>query len=425
MERRVDEFYRTVAGFDRLDRDVTAEIVCTGSLNHTFDVDQIISFDYSGDIFSVSDAPIGNVTSNELTVEILGRYDLAVGDKLVVYLSEELSGVTGKLCTVYVYDCKYDLSTDVSTVTAYDWLYDLLSDTPNYGMVRQNIKLSTVINYIFELQGISRSKLNVDPLLENFVLPYFFMQPGSFGTTLDALTTAYSFCIYVDANEILQVKSLSGIGVETTLSDSVHVINAVSDPLSIRPGTEYDVRYTEYTKVLGDEAYSTTITTVAGLNTIANVTVKDPILGLQSVQTSGDTIVSLDSIKYNQYTISTSIVASSATDLEVKVIVDTLQPGVTQRLSISSKSTLIENPYVFNMAQAQKLCEMYNRYSQQGTKISCEARMSPMYQGGVGISLSVPGFEDDYIITGNEFHYDGALSGTYTLYKKEVYVSAV
>lgn len=425
MERRVDEFHRTVAGFDRLDRDVTAIIDCTGSITCTLDTDQIISFNYEADIFSVGDAPIGNVTSNEFTVELLGKYQFTVGDKFIVYLTEELSGVTGRLCTVYVYDSQYDLSTGITTITAYDWLYNILSDTPNYGKVRQDIKLSSALLVMFELQGVSRTKIQVDPVLDSMILPYFFMQSGTFGSTLDALSAAFGFCVYIDPMDILQIKFLGNIEIVTELSDSVHVINVVSDPLSIRPGTAYDIQYTEYAKSLGQEAYSTTIQTVNGENSIANVTVSDPILQLQSVQTSGDTIVSLSSIEYNQYTISTVISASSSAELEVKVIVDVLKERLVQRLSMGSKNTLIENPYVFDDAQAHELLHMYETYSEHGTKITCEARMSPLFQCGQGVQLKVPGFEDTYIIVGGSFMYDGTLSGTYTLFKKEVFDHAI
>lgn len=421
MERRVNELYRTVTGFDKYSRDVTATMDITGSTPMQLTIDEIISFSYVSDVFASGDGPIGKVSNNELTVELLGKYDLQIQDTLSLTLTEENSGVSCLLCTLFIYDCVYDVSTNITTLTAYDLLYGILSDVPNYGKVFIDTNLYVLIRDIFKQQGIAIELLEIDTALQQYKLPYFFMQKGPLSATLNYLCEAYSIGIYVTPQGKIKVSSFKGKTVSATLSEDIQLISTTMAPMSLRPSTQYDVSYSTYHVVSGKVLVDTKLTRVNGTIKIENIDLAEPMAKLDNVQIVSDTLVELIDIIYDQYTISLTIKLASESDIRVIVVGDIIETSVVQKLHTATKATMVENPYVFDKTQATALLNMYTRHSNNGSVLSCSARMNPELQNNSAVHVIDHSITGDYLLVGSTFNYDGSLDGTYTLYSQEVY----
>lgn len=421
MEGRNNELHRTIAGFDNYSRDVLASMHIASATPLDLTSDEIISFSYTSDVFASGEGPIGTVSTNELSVELLGKYDIAMQDELTLTLTEDISGVSSLLCTLKVYDSIYDVSTDITTITAYDRLYDILSDEPNYGLALVDTSLHTILQIIFKNQGIAADQLELDVALRGYILPYFFMQKGALGDTLNYLCEAYAIGIFVTPSGKIKATSFKSKTPTTTLTEDVHLISTKASPISIRPTTLYDVSYTTYCIKSNATVVDTTVTGLKGVISIENISLDKPLYKLACIHVISDTNVTLRDFRYDQYTVSLDLELSSDSELRVVVIGDVISSSVVQKLHSATKATMVENPYVFNKAQADELLNMYNIYSNQGAVLECEARMNPEVQNNEVASVVDHSITGNYLIVGSTFNYDGSLDGTYTLYSQEVY----
>ena len=421
MEGRNNELYRTVTGFDSYSRDVMASMHIASEIPLDLTVDEIISFSYISDVFSSGEGPVGTVSTNELSVELLGQYDVAIQDELTLTLTEDITGVSSLLCTLKIYDSVYDVSTNITTITAYDRLYDILSDEPNYGLALVNTSLYNILQIIFKNQGVEGAQLEIDTALRGYVLPYFFMQKGALGDTLNYLCEAYAMGIFVTPQGKIKATSFKSKTPTTTLTEDIHLISTKTSPVSIRPTTLYDVTYTSYGIETDATVVDTKVSAKKGLVRIENISLDKPLYQLSCVQVISDTNVLLRNFKYDQYTVSLDLEVASDTELRVVVIGDVISSTVVQKLHSATKATVVENPYVFDKSQADTLLGMYSIYSNQGAVLECTARMNPQIQNNEVAFVVDHSITGNYLIIGSTFNYDGSLDGTYTLYSQEVY----
>lgn len=421
LEGCVNELHRAITGFDNYSRDVTVVAHISNAIPLDLTSDEIISFNYAADVFAEGDGPVGQVASNELTMELLGQYTVQIQDEIAVTLTEEISGVSCLLCTLKVYDCVYDVSTDITTITAYDILYDILSDTPNYGKVVENLSLYDILLLIFKNQGIPVELLDIDVTLKSYVLPYFFMQKGALVNTLNYLCEAYRFGIYVTAEGKIRAATFKNSIAEASLSEDVHLLSTTTAPASIRPTTTYDVTYSTYVSSPDVLVVDTKVTAKAGSVRLENINIEQPLLSLTCVQIISDASVELVSLKHDQYTVSLDLVVATDTELRIVITGDIIDTSVVQKLHSATKATIIENPYIVTKEQALSVHDMYAAFSNSGAVLTCAARMNPEIPVNTVAEVKDHTIQGAYRIISSTYNYDGSLDGQYTLYSQEVY----
>ena len=200
----------------------------------------LISFDLLEELSSDGSTPFGSISSNELDFSLFNSDDMftptneegpyygkiETNTKVEILVREELSDTDWiQLGTFYVYDWECNQSNSCVSVTCNDKMQQLMKLPMPIYMVKQNISVGQFLSELFEKVGLKTDEYNIDVNLSKQMLKYAYPLYGNLGLTLADIAMTQLCYIYVDRNEILQVKSIKTINNSvTTFSDDNQIL---------------------------------------------------------------------------------------------------------------------------------------------------------------------------------------------------------
>jgi len=200
----------------------------------------LISFDLLEELISDTTKPFGSISSNELDFSLFNENDMftptnetgpyfgkiETNTKVELLVREELSNSDWiKMGTFYVYDWECNQGSSYVNVTCNDKMQQILKIPMPIYMVKQDISVKQFLSGLFENIGLRQDSYNIDNNLDSQMLKYAYPLYGDLGATLSDLASTQLCYIYMDRNEVLQVKSIKSISNSvTTFSDDNQIV---------------------------------------------------------------------------------------------------------------------------------------------------------------------------------------------------------
>lgn len=186
--------------------------------------DDIVSWDVLEELASSTDKPIGNVCSNELTVELYNNNDrftitnenspyydkMLPGVKIETFISVKLrdnSFYDIPMGVFYVEDWESSSNTSTAMLTSYDRLFSILDKPVPSIPLLLNKPIYMIYDELFKALGY---KLNVDYKIDTTlsdIVDYGFLPNGTIGNALEVLGESCGALITVDRFNCIVVKN--------------------------------------------------------------------------------------------------------------------------------------------------------------------------------------------------------------------------
>ena len=197
--------------------------------------------------YAEGESPLGSVSSNTMTLTLRNAsgnftpsnsagtyYDLLKpGTRVIPYIGLKVSGAFEYICMGTFYTGDWDApteSTDASVV-CYDKLYKLGElDVPMIP-VMENQTRATMFETLFKAISLTAPEYEIDARLTE-VVPIGYYIDGKVKDALSQMAIAFSCIVYMDRDNVIQVKKSSFIGTETSLAtwNDTNMINTANFP---------------------------------------------------------------------------------------------------------------------------------------------------------------------------------------------------
>lgn len=113
-----------------------------------------------------------------------------------------------------------------ATVTARDRMELLRKDTYQSGQVQTNVSLYTLAEQVLQDAGLLSDEYNIDPALQNIIVPYAWFNPGSHREALRLIAEAALAVAFANRDNIVEVSSfvMSGGTSDLTITEDEYFL---------------------------------------------------------------------------------------------------------------------------------------------------------------------------------------------------------
>lgn len=417
----------------------------------------LISFDLLEELSSDSSTPFGSISSNELYFSLFNSNDIftptnengpyygkiETNAKVEISVREEMNETDWvKMGTFYVYDWECDQGSSCVSVTCNDKMQQLLNLPMPVYMVSQDISVKSFLTDLFTIIGLKKSEYNIDDNLSKQMLKYAYPLYGNLGVTLSDIAATQLCYIYVDRNEVLQVKSIKTItDPVTTFSDDNQITECKVKQSLLQEYSQVKVTYC--TKSITDNVEMINLkeqTVQGGLNEFNNLIIEKGPMFLPAhcvIEATEDAYVS--DIEYTPWDISLIVnntinksqnielfIYGSLINTDVKSYVVTSVDHLVTRMG--ELPLEITGEYMDNEVHATMVKDLMLGYISNPTPmIELHTRGNPGVQIGdvIEIDNTTNKVHKDVVVIRQDFKFEDGLECTMLCLDKSIVTRAV
>ena len=269
--------------------------------------DDIVDLDILEELANETDNPIGNVCSNELTLEILNSNQIfTLTNKNSELYGKILPGVkcevlfnvytdineekyeTVKMGTYYLEDCKASSTSMSAVITAYDRLYSMYElDSPDIS-VQHDVSVKDLFKLFFsELGLVEYEDYLIDNTLSSIIKKAWF-EPTNIGSCIKSLSTSCACLVYVNRDNKIVVKDqLNLTSYDVVLSDNEQVYDIKNVPSynEIRSSVELEYNIPSINTTTSELLNITDLVIRPGSNTFEKLKfTQTPVISVSGIQ---------------------------------------------------------------------------------------------------------------------------------------------
>lgn len=414
---------------------------------------------YDGDVVSVSlleeveyfsgGLPIGTISSNEVDVELnnvdrefdynsgtlvssLMKNNRIVEVALGIYDSDEDETIWSEMGRYYTWKWSSQENSVVASVSNRDLLERMRTSEFATSELFEDYTMYELFEFILQDYGLSMAEYSIDNTLNDVVIPYAWFELTTHREALRQLAEASLVKVYMDRNNVLQIKDLvPDEDIKYLFTPEANYFDKTFPQAwaDLANSILIDVVTYEYgssSEVINDTTIHTidagdTRVIIYPYSTVPCKNVADPTI-------TYDTGITVDLVEKYAWGLRVTVSNSTGSDLDITSIVTTGTP-LNQ---VSSQSVLREDTSSIN-TNGKTQVNLSSRFFQSISyakelvttllsesavaRVDIELDSRGCSELSIGDRVWVKGVDGDYMVIRQEFDYEGSLSSMVTLRK--------
>lgn len=403
--------------------------------------DYIVNIDLVEEQGADSNTVLGVLSSNELILTLSNldnRFtptnttgplygSLVGGLKVEATLSILVAGSWEDLNLGTFYTDKWspNTSSHTVTVTCYDKLRTILDKPLQASQIYVNNTVEENLQILLDDAGVT---YNIESL--SYVMPYYFYGNTTLRKELPKFINGFGCRIYMDRNEVLQVKyALSGASVDTFTDDNQIITHRFLQKTN-ELFSKVELEYFEYAPTDLLTLLFVTLDVTNGTSIFSELTLdSDIIFMLLSVTLDNITSGYVSYVTQRCNNIDLAIVATTSESVDVTIKGYALAASMKTytktdsvlESTIGAKTLPLTSNIIQNVAGANTFTSMMlDRVSILGNllEVQCRGQAALELNDKITISDSTNQISGTYFVWRARYYYDGGLNATYTLFKE-------
>lgn len=406
--------------------------------------DELISWDYTGELSQDSTHPIGKAICTMLNVSLLN-----VDDKfnpinsegpwfgkikeyvpIRLYITEtSVKDAWYFMGTYFVSDWKLRTSSNTVAITAMNVFKQVLN-APAPNMVITNTEsVYTFLHRLFVALGFATTHINIDHTLHDYKMPHAYCMDGIVSNTINEIAKAYMLHIWLSYDDTINVQSL------LSRKPSDYSIDDDNQIISIDLGYSISKAYSgvSTTYILGRDTESGIALQLAdvvlqpGPNAFTNIKPSvAPIRNFEALSITDSSKCRVSFVACTPWSLNFGVSNDNddAVTVSLKLQVGTLAEGTTAVYTVTAESTgkilELDNEYITSYEQAKVISDFLLEYLMADNAISTiEVRGNPVLE--LGTVVQVVDATDDIMFEGivvqSDISYNAGISSTIKVLK--------
>ena len=393
--------------------------------------------------------PLGDVTTNELTVTLL-NFDKAftINNKEGQYFGKLLPNV--KVKVFYLIETTPDHFEEIPMGTYYtsEWqsnsdsgnatvtCYDILSIWGQYDIpqleVKRNMPLATAITTVLKAVGLTEEQFVIDTKI-SYVLPFVWFPKVKLIKYLQMIASGYGCLVYVNRQNVLVFKyARKMLDPVAVISDENQITGMKLQQSSLDLYSTINIKFGMYQQSKRELLLELKEYTLhPGENHINNLVFsKCPCVYVESVMLSGALTSQVEQMNYDSWNASLVINNTQDQDEQVdiriygymleKVQVTKTVTNSNLLNSLGMKPLELDTEIIQDEQAAQTFANtLLSMVSNYDTKLEIPVRGNPLLELGDTVTIQDPsdGVVGDYLLLRADYKYTGSLESTITVAK--------
>lgn len=416
-----------------------------------FEKDDVIDFKILEETSPETNSPIGNITSNELTLTLNNELRWFTPDntdspfyglikpkiQINPYAGFETTTDSIEFVPLGVFKVlDWDSHSDSldSSLVANDRMYDIINqDIPMKLPVKGATTLKDLFIYLFTSIGLTSSDYNIDSSISLNIGTAWIPQ-GKAGEVLQKLSEAGNCSVFADRFNTIRVKNnkQSGASIASiTDNDQIVAINNPQRFLNVYSTVKVDYNSCYLSDPTQIALLSQTVLK-PGVNVFKDIQVSGPLGNILMVKMAGSTNCKTTKIEFGTWSMNVEITNSGVSNetLDIEIIGRTIELTRVQKTAISQplidlsidRTFTVQNEYIQNETDSQNYANsLIGFVSDAKAFYSIDVRCNPSFEllDLITVQSTIDHISSiQLVIIRNEITYDGGLSGS--LYVRKV-----